>query len=69
MMLEVLPRSKVIVKSKLTLLDAWQAKKSRDKMLEQGIVTLFRKPDDWEDGGLVSQRTIFSHLEFNLLLY
>ena len=29
---------------------------------------LFRKPGDREDGGLVSQRTIFPELEYKLLL-
>lgn len=28
--------------------------KSRDELLEQGIVTLFKKPTDQEDGGLKS---------------
>ena len=31
---------------------------NQDKLLWQGIVTLFRKPADQEDGGLVSPRTI-----------
>ena len=32
------------------------AHKLRDKVLGQGIVTLFREPADQEDGGLVPQR-------------
>ena len=48
-----------VTESRLEPLTAQQANKSRDKLLEQGIVTLFRKPVDLEDGGLVSQRTIF----------
>lgn len=50
--------------SKFILLAAQQVNKSRDKVLEQGIVTLFRKPADREDGILVSQRTILPGLEF-----
>ena len=48
---------------------AQQANKLRDELLGQGIATLFRKPADREDGGLVSQRTVFSELEFRFLLY
>ena len=36
-------------------------------MLGQGIATLFGKPADREDAGPVSQRIIFSELEFRLL--
>ena len=36
---------------------------NQDEVLEEEIVTFFRKPTDWEDGGLASQRTIFSELE------
>ena len=43
--------------------------KWRDRLLGPRIVILFRKPADQEDGGLLSQRTIFSELEFRLLLY
>ena len=32
-------------------------------MLGQRIGTLFRKPADWEDGGLVSQRNVLPGLE------
>ena len=35
----------------------WEANKWRDKLFGKGIATLFRKSADWEDGGLVSQRT------------
>ena len=45
------------------LLTAQQANKSRDELLGQGIVTLFGKPADKEDGGLVSQRTILPGFE------
>ena len=47
-----------VTKSKLILLTARQTSKSRDKLLGQGITTLFKKPADREDGGLVFQRTI-----------
>ena len=43
--------------------------KSRDKLLRQGIVTLFRKPAEQKDSGLVSQRAILTELEFRLLSY
>ena len=46
---------------------AWQANKPRDKVLIQGITTLFRKPADQEDDGLVFQGTILPELEFRLL--
>ena len=42
---------------------------NQDKLLWQGIVTLFRKPADQEDGGLVPQGTVLPELEFRLLLY
>ena len=48
---------------------AQQAKKLRDELVGQGIVILFGKPADREDGGLMSQRTILLELEFWLLLY
>lgn len=35
-----------------------EANKSRDLSLGEGTVTIFRKPADREDSGLVSQRTI-----------
>ena len=50
------------------LLATQEAHKLRDELLRQGIVTLFRKLADQEDGGLVSQRTILPKLEFRLLL-
>ena len=53
-----------VTESKLLLLATRQANKLRDELLGQGIATLFRKPADWEDGGLVSQRTILPNLEF-----
>ena len=40
-----------------------------NKVLGQGIVTLFGKPADQEDGELVSQRAILLELELRLLLY
>ena len=45
----------VVTKSKLILIFAQLVNKSRDKLLGQGAVTLFRKPADQEDGGLVFQ--------------
>ena len=59
----------LITKSKVVLLATQQVNKSRDALLGQGIVTLFRKPANREDGGLVSQRTLLPELEFRLLLY
>ena len=56
-------------KSKLVLLTTRQANKWKDRLLGPRIVILFRKPAGQEDGGLLSQRTIFSELEFRLLLY
>ena len=58
-----------VTKSKLILLVAQQTNKLRDGLLGPGIATLFIKPADQEDGGLVSQRTILPELEFRLLLY
>ena len=58
-----------VTKSKLVLLAARQASKSRDELLGQGIAILFEIPADREDGGLVSQRTILPELEFRPLLY
>ena len=58
-----------LTESKLILLAPCLANKSRDKLLGQGIATLFRKPADQEDGGLASQRTILPELEFRLPLY
>ena len=47
-----------VTESKLSLLAALQANKSGDKVLRQGIMTLFRKLADREDGGLESPKTI-----------
>ena len=58
-----------VTKSKLILLVAQRANKSRDRLLGQGMTNLLRKPADREDGGLVSQRTIVPELELRLLLY
>ena len=55
-----------VTKSKLVLLTTQQANKLRDELLGQGIVILFWKPEDWEDGGLLSQRTILPELKFRL---
>lgn len=41
--------------TKLTLLIAWQANKSTDDVLRQGIWTLSGKPANWEDSRLISQ--------------
>ena len=53
---------------KLILLAVQQTNKSQDKLLGQRIVTLFRKPENWEEGVLVSKTTILPKLEFRLLL-
>ena len=45
----------VVTESKLTLLATRQANKLGDKLLRQGVTTLFRKPADQENGGLVFQ--------------
>lgn len=58
-----------VTESKLVLLTARQANKLTDELLGKGIVTLFIKPADWEDGGLGSQRTMFPKLNSSLLLY
>ena len=54
-------------KSKLILLTAQQANKSRDKSLGQEIRTSFRKSAGQGDGGLASQRTIFPELNSGFL--
>ena len=59
----------MLLSPRLLLLAIQQANKLRGEMLGQGIETLFSNPADWEDGRLVSQRTIFSKLEFRLLLW
>ena len=51
-----------LTKSKLVLLPTWQVNKLRDSLLGQGVGTLSEKPAGREDGGLVSQRTIFPEL-------
>ena len=56
------------IKSKSALLAAQQANKLINVSLGQGIMTLFRKPADPEDGKLVSQRTILFKLESKFLL-
>ena len=43
----------VITKSKFLLLTARQVNKSRGELLGQGIATLFGKPANQEDGGLI----------------
>ena len=55
--------------SKLNLLAIGQANKLRDEVLGQGTATSFGKAADWEDGGLMFQRTLLPELEFRLLLY
>ena len=56
-----------LVESKFVLLASGQVSKLKEEMLGQGIVTLFGKSADPEDGGLVSQRIISLKLEFRLL--
>ena len=36
-----------------------QVSKSREELLRQGVLILFEKPADQEDGGPVSQRTSY----------
>ena len=57
-----------IMESKFELLAPRQADKSRDKLLGQGIVTLFGKPADQENGGSGSQKTIISELWCKLFI-
>ena len=59
----------IITKSKIVLLTISQANKSREEVLGQGIVTLFRKPEDKEDGRLLSQSTILLELESRLFFF
>ena len=49
-----------VTESQLTLLTAWQANKSGDEVLRQGMPTLFGKLADQEDGGVVSPKNILS---------
>ena len=46
--------SSLVTESKLLLLATWQANKPGDEVLGKGIVTLFGKPADQEDGRLTS---------------
>lgn len=50
------------------MLATQQADKLRDEEFGQGILTLFEKPADRENGGLAPQITILPELEFGLLL-
>ena len=61
--------SEGVTESKFILLAAKQVNKSRDELLRQGIVALFGKPADQEDGGLVFQRTALPKLELRLVLH
>ena len=56
-------------KTRLILLTIEQVNRLKDEVLDQGIVTLFRKPGDRKHGRWVFQRTIFCKLEFRLPLY
>ena len=58
--------SQNVTVSKLLLLPTQRDSKLRDEALGQGIATLFRKPADREDGGLVSLRAIFPELGLRL---
>ena len=62
-------RSDYVTESTFTLFATQHSNKLRDELLGQEIVTLFGKPADQEDDGLVSQRIILSKLEFRLLLF
>ena len=55
-----------IPKSKFTLLATWQADRSREKTLGQGIVTLFRKLAVRDDG-LGEPSFLRENLDFFLL--
>ena len=52
---------KTVTGCKLMLHTTWQMNKSRDEVLGQGIVTLFREPADWETSGRV-QKTHLSQV-------
>ena len=56
------PSPGIVTESKLVLLTAPQANQLKDEVLGQKIVTLFGKPTDGEDGGLMSQGTIMTGL-------
>ena len=45
-----------VTEPKFALLATWQANKSGDELLGQGITTLIGKPADQEDGRLVPQK-------------
>ena len=55
-----------LTESKLVLLTAQQANTLRNELLGQGVVTLFGKTEDQEDGEVVSQRTDLPELEVRL---
>ena len=59
---------KFVTESKVILLTTGQVSKLGDEVLGQGVETLFRKPGDQEDGGLVSQRTILPESGLLLIL-
>ena len=56
-----------LTQSKLIPFTTWQA--NRDKSCWGKVATLFGKPADREDGGLVLQRNILTKLEFKSYLY
>ena len=58
-----------LTESKFILLNEEQASELKFELLGWRIATLFRKPADWEDGRLVSQRIVFAELELRLLLH
>ena len=66
-LLESLFIYRFLLESKFVLLASGQARKLKEEMLGQRIVTLFGKSADPEDGGLVSQRIISLKLELRLL--
>lgn len=59
-------QNRSLTESKLVLLTAQQANTLRDEMLRQGVVTLFGKTEDQEDGEVLSQRTVLPELELRL---
>ena len=62
-------QNRSLTESKLVLLTAQQANTLRDEVLRQGVVTLFGKTEDQEDGEVLSQRTVLPELELRLFLY
>ena len=58
-----------VTKSKLVLLTAQQANKSKDKLLGLETATSFRKPSTWDDSGTRVPKNHHPKEESRLLLY